>query len=369
MRDPKANSLSQRRAQSARVLVCALATGLLALSNLAGAVSLCASTAQEFQDDLAKASDGGMFSGDSVEINLVQGTYTVGAATANGPFIYTSTAATGQLTLLGGWNPQCNGLVKNGAPTVLDGNGTSQVLKINNPNASVDVEYLTIQNGETGVSGAGLSINVGGGSAGVFVADNIIRNNHTTGTGGGLVAFAGGSNSQLDIGNNVIAGNSADVGYGAGFVFGNSVGEAFITGNTVYANTTTATNGTGGLLCCGTVDSNPDIFTNIFWQNTKYGLYLSGTAADLEYNDYGAIGGAAPGASIGNISMDPKFVDGANDDLHLATGSPALGYGPAATLNGYISSTDINGHAYPLTGKIDLGAYEETVFADGFDGN
>ena len=63
---------------------------MFALSNLAGAVSLCASTAQEFQDDLANASDGGMFSGESVEINLVQGTYTVGATTANGPFTYTS---------------------------------------------------------------------------------------------------------------------------------------------------------------------------------------------------------------------------------------------------------------------------------------
>src|SRR5450432_572917 len=226
MRDPKANSLSQRRAQAARVLVGALAIGLLALSNLAGAVSLCASTAQEFQDDLANASDGGMFSGDNVEINLVQGTYTVGATTANGPFTYTSTAATGQLTIVGGWNPQCNGLVKNGAPTVLDGNGTSQVLRINNPNASVDVEYVTIQNGETSVSGGGLSINVGGGSADVLVSYNIIRNNHTTGTGGGLVAFAGGSNGQLDMANNVIAGNSADAGYGAGFVYGNSVGEA-----------------------------------------------------------------------------------------------------------------------------------------------
>ena len=33
------------------------------------------------------------------------------------------------------------------------------------------------------------------------------------------------------------------------------------------------------------------------------------------------------------------------------------------------SPYDIEGHSIPLAGKVDFCAYEDTLFADGYDGN
>jgi hypothetical protein len=51
--------------------------------------------------------------------------------------------------------------------------------------------------------------------------------------------------------------------------------------------------------------------------------------------------------------------------LHLSGISPLLGYAPASYNS---SSSDVIGNAIPHLGKIDLGAYEETIFTDnGFE--
>jgi hypothetical protein len=200
----------------------------------------------------------------------------------------------------------------------------------------------------------------------VFIANNIIRNNHTTNSSGGLFVQAGGTDSQLDLLANVISGNSSDSIDAAGALGGN-VGQVNVISNTVFANTTTFPGGTGGLDCCGTALSDPMIYFNIFSENTNYGLYLNGTAADLEYNDYGTLGGNTPDHDVLNTSAQPKFVDADNGDLRLSSTSPLLAYAPANPP--ITASKDVSGNAFPLSGKIDLGAYEDTVFTDGFEGN
>jgi hypothetical protein len=342
----------------------ATAIGLLMLSNPSRAVSLCVSNATQLQQALSDATS--MYSGTDVEINLVQGTYKTGSVTANGPFKYFSNSATGQLSLVGGWTAQCNSFEPNAALTLLDGNHSTQVLSIRNPDATISIEYLTIQNGETTAAGGGLSINPSGGGAGVFIGNNIIRNNHTTNSDGGLVVQAGGTDSQLDLLANVISGNSSDSIDAAG-ALGGDVGQVYVISNTVFGNTTTFPGGTGGLDCCGTGPSDPVIYFNIFFGNTNYGLYLNGTAADVEYNDYGTLGGVTPDHDVLNTGAQPKFVDSANGDLHLSSTSPLLAYAPANPP--IASSTDVSGNSFPRSGKIDLGAYEDTVFTDSFDGN
>lgn len=332
------------------------------LSVPAGAVSLCVSTAQQLQQALTDAST--TYSGQDVEINLVQGTYNTGAATANGPFRYQASSLARQILLIGGWTAQCAGLSRNAALTVLNGNHTTQVLSIWNPFAIVTVEHLTIENGETTEAGGGLSINPGGGANTVYIGHNIIRNNHTTNSGGGIFALGGGN--QLDLIANVITGNSADSGNGAGAISANNGLQVYVVSNTIYANTTTQQIGAGGLRCCGPAQSEPIIYLNIFRQNTNYGLVLNGPPADVEYNDYGNLDGTVPAHDIGNVNTSAQFVDAANGDLHLSGSSPLLGYAPAYLAT---STKDVEGNPYPLTGKVDLGAYAETIFINGFDGN
>jgi len=70
---------------------------------------------------------------------------------------------------------------------------------------------------------------------------------------------------------------------------------------------------------------------------------------------YGA--GSAPSCAnlTGNINSDPKFVNVANFDFHLQTGSPAIGAG----VNIPSLATDIDGVSRPSGGApFDLGAYQ-----------
>ena len=337
------------------------AIALLAISGLAQAHPFCVATATQLQNALTDASNGGMYGGETNFISIVQGTYKIGAATSNGPFHYSNSTMGVHLIMNGGYDATCTTQTRKASLTVLDGNLTSQVLSIHSTDGPVTVTTLTIQNGESSLRGGGLSIN---GSAGdnsaVSVIDAIIQNNHTTNFSGGIEVAAGGSGHALILQNNLIVGNSADLGDGAGDVVGNG-SETLIYNNTVTQNTTPVTGETGGLRCAGS--GICVAFNNIFWNNTNFGLYLTSTNTDIEYNDYGTLGGLPPATSQGNVSVAPKFVNANGGDFHLAGDSPLLGASPV-TFGGF----DVDGNSYPSDGKSDLGAYAETIFADGFDG-
>ena len=352
-----------------RSFVGATVLGLLVLAGPAGASAvLCASTAQELQDDLTAASDGGTYAGQDVEISLVQGTYSTGAATGNGPFTYHSASATGNLYLVGGATGNCEDYALDASTTMLDGGGATQVLNIQSASAAVLIELLTIQNGESSTAGGGAAINtdVAGGTAQLY--DNIFRNNHTASIGGGFAID--GAGGVVEAVGNLVVGNSADGGYGAGFVYSRSGFSASIKGNTVYKNTTIASGGTGGLYCCGTPTDKPGVYANIFWQNTNFGIDLEGTAQTFKYNDYGTVTGTITPDST-NLSTDPEFVDAAHGNYRLAGNSPLLGVYPAGELGGEFS-IDLAGDLFPspLSGYYDIGAYEDTIFTDqGFESN
>ena len=86
--------------------------------------------------------------------------------------------------------------------------------------------------------------------------------------------------------------------------------------------------------------------------------------AGLYYNDYGTRGGMTPQNEVGTLMANPQFVDAPGGNFHLAGNSPLLGVSPLLS-----DTLDLDGNPSPQGGKMDLGAYEETVFADGFDGN
>ena len=70
-----------------------------------------------------------------------------------------------------------------------------------------------------------------------------------------------------------------------------------------------------------------------------------------------------PLVSSNNLSVDPAFVDANNGDFHLSAGSPLI------AISTLLEGTDLDGHPHPTSGKEDLGAHEQTVFGNGFDGN
>lgn len=104
-------------------------------------------------------------------------------------------------------------------------------------------------------------------------------------------------------------------------------------------------------------------YKNIFLNNTGVGLYVGNATTGLLDNDYGSIGGMAPAGDVGHISQNPNFIDAANGNFRLAGDSPLLGYSTFLGDSGH----DLDGNAAPSGGAMDLGAYYETIFVDGFE--
>ena len=61
-------------------------------------------------------------------------------------------------------------------------------------------------------------------------------------------------------------------------------------------------------------------------------------------------------SGAGNVSLDPQFVDGSNDDFHLATNSPCIDAGSNDTW--MVDAVDIEGKPRVINGTVDMGAYE-----------
>ena len=338
---------------------------------LPGAVQahqVCVTNASELQaalDQAAVTSDEGSF------INIAKGTYKTTDLASPARFIYQTSIVDPQFFIVvrGGWNADCTVRTAEANDTILDGDHTTQVLVVRIPAGHAQVYGLTIQNGETDQPGAGLAINeLGSDHADVTVSTNIIRNNHTSRSFGGFRAFAsgtgdGGINNALTVRNNVIYGNSADQGNSAGEAVGGD-GGVVINNNTVTQNSTIAAGAAGGLSCFGPCT----IANNIFWNNDNIDLYLSQSGALFDYNDVGVLGGSAPAESTGDVQVDPQFVEAADADFHLSGSSPLVAFSPELYPLDY-PYTDPDGDESPTSGRMDAGAYQETIFVDRFEGN
>lgn len=340
----------------ARVVVLALCSMIAIPQALAH--EFCVSTAAELENALAQSSDGGTYAGENNDIALRPGTY----ATDSTPFYYSN--ATRGLSIIGGYDAGCVNRLNDPTLSVLGGHHATRVLELHSQGGALEVDWVTIQNGETTAAGAGLYLDGTGGQV-VSVSNTIIQNNHAADTAGGIYATVGSnaSNDVLFVEGNLIVGNSADQGSSAGVLIAHGAG-ATIAGNTVAMNTTTLTDGIGGLSFGGNNSCNCAVVNNIFWDNSNFGLFLTNGNVDLEYNDIGTLGGSPPSDDVGNVSVAPQFIDRDNGDFHLAGNSPLLALTPNP-----IGNFDLDGNPLPRFGHGDPGAYEETIFADGFDGD
>ncbi len=212
-----------------------------------------------------------------------------------------------------------------------------------------------IENTEGSLFGAGVSCLA---CTNPVVVGNTIRNNRIFQGGGvGFQAVTGGV-----IASNVIAGNVAEL-VGGGIALLTTTG-VVVTNNTLVANR--SPNGGGIYL----FRSPTTITNNIIAQNqsTRTGGSITcresdGTALgtnDLWMNSPSAPHGCTPGN--GSIDADPKFVNPAAQDYHLAPTSPCIDAGnnnapglPATDVDGQSRVQDGDGNAAPV---VDLGADE-----------
>ena len=98
----------------------------------------------------------------------------------------------------------------------------------------------------------------------------------------------------------------------------------------------------------GDVQVSSSISNSILWDDINY--FSSSTT--ITYSD---VRGGWPG--LGNINANPCFVDEANGDCRLLTGSPCIDAGDPDYMT-EPNETDLDGKPRVINGRIDMGAYE-----------
>jgi len=307
----------------------------------------------------------------------------------------------GRGTVLSGFTIQ-NGLASDGGGIYLGATSptiTNNIIQNNmacDEGAGIDAEFgsplirgNTIQNNS---QQAGCGSNIGGGGIAAAgqgspqIIGNIIRNNTWPGVGGSGAGISVFSSSPL-IENNNIYGNVAQGGTGGGILItyainasviqnvisGNVASEGsgiyvampFMTNRSLFVNNTIV-GGSGAQQGSAVwVGGNQTAF---FYNNVMYGLggqnalYCNATGTNVQFfnNDaYAPNGtgwqGSCQAGQNGNISADPDFVNFAQRDFQLQSGSPAIDSGDNAAK---LPPTDFLKKSRIVNGIVDMGAYE-----------
>jgi len=137
--------------------------------------------------------------------------------------------------------------------------------------------------------------------------------------------------------------------------------ELFGSGTLTVTNCTflgnTATNAGGGI-SHGTPVHTLTVTNCIFWGNSDVGgmdesaqIHVSTGTPTVNFSD--VQGGWTGAGGVGNLNVDPLFVDA--DDLRLTAGSPCIDAGDNSVVT---EPTDLDGNPRIANGTVDMGAYE-----------
>jgi len=294
------------------------------------------------------------------------------------------------VTIAGGYlDAACQTQSLDASLTILDGQHGARPLTIDTSFAgqqtttAIAVSGLTIENG-VGDSVGGLKISDSGPiySGHILVERNIFRANAASvyqqdNSAGGLLAATDGAVFDavyLIVRDNLFAGNRAN-NAAAAMLFSNNAID--VTNNTVSGNqsfdTSLVSRSTIATFTFGQITYS----NNVFWDNNPDALagtydlradnpFRADLDADLLSNDLQAVLGTA-GMQVGNLAVDPRFVDAAGGNFRLAPSSPLRDAGTDTPLDG-LGAADLDGIARVLGAHVDIGAYEfDGIFRDGFE--
>jgi hypothetical protein len=196
----------------------------------------------------------------------------------------------------------------------------------------VQSDAIIIRNriaGNSGYAGSGILIYLGN----ARIVSNVIYSNSAA-IAGGVALIDGG---QLI--NNTVAVNAAQF-VGGVYATSASPGQSVVSGNIVFASTS------GGGVYVDPADTFTQFTFNDAWTNAA-GDYIDGPDRT---------------GTNGNISLDPLFVDAANNDFHLQDTSPCINAGDP-NFQSAPGETDFYGGTRLYAKRVDIGAAE---YSDNF---
>ena len=226
-----------------------------------------------------------------------------------------------------------------------------------------------IQNNRTMLGGGGAFVHA---ATTVIFEQNMVLNNYVDANwqGGGGVHL--NSNQSSTVANNLFSDNQT-WGYG-GAIYFYSLQTTFFVNNTIINNQ--ARDGCGVWYSDNWDVGAAQIFNNLFWNNTDYGaalgrdLFINNdndgnyfpSVVNIFNNDFNQgtngiyiqIPFTIDPSNLNNVN--PLFVDAANGDYHLQSGSPVINQGSNSAPG--LPSTDKDGLPRILYGIVDMGAYE-----------
>jgi hypothetical protein len=168
------------------------------------------------------------------------------------------------------------------------------------------------------------------------LTDCVIKGNNAGDWGAGLRNHTGTATLTRCI----IAGNST-VTYGGGFY--NNDGSVTLENCTLYGNSAALS---GGAL--GQHNATSTFKNSILWNNTIGEMYVQSGTVTATYSDI--LGGYA---GVGNISLNPLFVNAVAGDYSLQFGSPCIDSGdPASPLDTYGTRADMGAVPHDQTGYV-----------------
>jgi hypothetical protein len=343
---------------------------MLATVAPAHAHTFCVGTAAELTSAFASA--GSTYKNEDNVIEVKHGTYA-------GAWTY-SVSNTHSITLSGGYYDFFGGCVADSIPdpalTVLDAGDANSVLRIAllaGTSGGVTISTLTFAHGKETFNGygGGLTVLAGGTNTNnVLIERNVFQHNTNTAAIGSSAAVAVSTGGVMTIRNNLFTDNTANVASAMNLY--NSAGHAYVTNNTVAYNVLTAAPVGNASVVYDGAGAAYAVFVNniILFVNSDVGDDIAlNSRMTLIDNDWGASNGVPDGTSIGNVSVDPKFIDGLNGNFRLKPGSALINVGDDTTSSflGGISAYDLDGDSRTVGPAIDFGAYESDVlFSNGF---
>ena len=359
----------------AKMILVLLPFNLLFMTQSAAVTNIhCVTTSDDLDNVLKDVPTGdGAFDNDEIRVRI-------GVYYAPGGGWKASAVSDHDLYIYGGYtDAACLQRSLDAATTVLDGNNTSTVLRIDSPgsaNSRIEISGLTFQHGygipdlNSPSAAGGLKIADLGPTHGgdVLVERNIFRNNQAEGDplGGGLVACTDGN---LVVRNNVFTGNQA-LNTAAAFVVSNNA--IAFSNNTIVDNTSTDTTQAQRVSVDYFTFGGLKLDNNVFWGNHVgpgiFDINLAGqfnsAGATANNNDFESTVGTAV-SEKNSLHVDPAFAGKA--DPRPKWKSPLIDAGTASPVGG-TSPVDVHGSLRLDGPAVDIGAIETAyIFVAGLE--